>query len=107
MTLEGTRQALLDFLDEKVFLPAIDADPARYTDPGDRKLLKRVKKRVLTTRLRYLEEYKTAEEVKNNFFQDLDSTFGHDLATEMLLLKMQRFEDVQKDFVGLCVSLGV
>lgn len=107
MTSAAKRRVLLKFLDERVFMPAIYADPQSYTEPGDRALLKSVKKRVLRTRLRYLERYEAAEDVKSNFLQDLDSAFGHDLATDMLFLKMQRFEDVQNDFLKLCASLGV
>ena len=107
MTAIDFRQKLLDFLDEKVFLPAINGDPANYTATGDRRLLESVKRRVTTTRLKYLAEYQTAERVKSNFFLDLDSPFGQTLAGDMLMLKLRRFEDVQKDFVNLCTKFGV
>jgi hypothetical protein len=107
MTATDPRQALLDFLDQKVFLPAISADPANYATTGDRRLLESVRKRVTTTRLKYQTEYKTATDVKLNFFQDLDSPFGQALAGDMFLLKLKRFEDMQKDFTNLCETLGV
>jgi len=107
VTATDPRQALLDLLDNKVFSPAIHADPTIYTTTSQRRLLESVKKRVTTTRLKYQTEYLTAAQVKANFFQDLDSPFGHDLARDMWTLKLQRFEDIQTDFVGLCRKLGV
>jgi hypothetical protein len=107
MTTDAKRDALLDFLDERVFIPAIDADPASYSDMGDRKLLASVKKRVERTRVRYQHHYATPAEVRANFLKDLDSTFGQDLATDMWSLKLRRFEDIKPPFLNLCAELGV
>ena len=104
---EDKRRALLDFLDEQVFLPAINADPALYGDSGDRKVLASVRKRVHKTRTQYQQQYATAAEVRANFLMDLDSKFGQDLATDMWCLKLQRFEDVRQKFFNLCATLGV
>lgn len=107
MTLEGKRQALLEFLDENVFLPAIDAAITGYADAGNRKLLASVKKRVQRTRLRYQEQYSTAAEVQANFLKDLDSKFGQDLSADMWQLKLQRFENVRSEFLALCSKLVI
>ncbi len=107
MKTQGDRQALLDFLDKEVFSPAIGADVASYSDAGDRKLLASVKKRVERTRLRYLEQYATAAEVRANFLKDLDSKFGQDLAADMWRLKLQRFENVRSQFLALRSKVGV
>jgi len=100
------RKALLDFLDEKVFLPAANADCQRY-EAQDRKLLSRVQHSVFGTRSRYYEEYTTAERVKANFRSDLSSAFGQSLAADMYFLKLPAFEDVKHEFFDLCRLHGI
>lgn len=95
------RKALLDFLDEQVFLPAANADRRRY-NARDRTLLLRAQHSVRGTRLKYYEEYTTAERVKANFRSDLSSSFGQKLAADMYLLKLARFEDVKDECFDLC-----
>jgi len=107
MTPDAKRDALLDFLDKQVFLPAMDAEIAGYTDAGDRELLANVKKRVQRTRLRYHGQYATAAGVRTNFLKDLDSKFGQDLAADMWQLKLKRFETVRNKFIDLCSKLGI
>jgi hypothetical protein len=100
-------EILLDFLDSRVFTPTAGADPGKYASAEDRKLLKSVKKRVAETRTRYLGSYATARDVKVNFAQDLQSKPGQALASDMLVLKLKRFEDVRQEFADLCQKLGV
>jgi hypothetical protein len=106
MTPDAKRDALLNFLDVQVFLPALNTGLAVYADAGDRKLLANVKKRVERSRVRY-QQYGTATEVAANFLKDLDSKFGRDLSADMWSLKVQRFEDIKKPFLSLCSKLGV
>jgi hypothetical protein len=56
--------------------------------------------------MRY-QEYPTASEIAANFLKDLDSKFGQDLAADMLILKLRRFEDIKQPFLSLCAQLGV
>jgi hypothetical protein len=100
-------EALLDFLDARVFTPTASADPLRYADVGDRKLLKSVQRRVHETRVRYFGTYATAVEVKANFAQDLNSKPGQALANDMYLLKLSRFEDIREEFSALCKKNGL
>jgi len=99
--------ALLEFLDARVFKPTASADPLGYADAGDRKLLKSMQRRVHETRVRYFGTYTTAAEVKSNFAQDLNSKPGQELANDMYLLKLTRFEDVQREFLALCKKNGL
>ena len=100
-------EILLDFLDLQVFTPTASADPLQYSSAEDRKLLRFVKKRVAETRTRYLGGYTTPRDVKVNFTQDLNSKPGQALASEMLQLKLTRFEDIRYEFSDLCQKLGV
>ena len=100
------REALLSFLDDRVFLPALSADPDSYAEE-QRKMLSRVQNSVRGTRLKYHEEYTTAARIKTNFRSDLGSTFGQNLAADMFFLRLTRFEDVKDEFVDLCREYGV
>jgi hypothetical protein len=62
---------------------------------------------VSSTRIRYYEEYTSAEKVKANFGSDLSSAFGRSLATDMYLLGLTRFENVRDEFLSLCREHGV
>jgi hypothetical protein len=62
----GARKELLDFLGERVFLPAATADRARY-NAQDGRLLLRVQHSAFGTRSRYYEEYKTAIRSRRTF----------------------------------------
>src|SRR5438045_4734650 len=101
MAAQSNREQLLRFLDEKIFQPALTASPLSYTSADDRKLLKSVQRRVQESRTRYLADYTAAADIKVNFVQDLNSKAGQALATDMWLLKLVRFEDIQAAFVSL------
>lgn len=97
----------MGFLDERVFQPALSAQPLAYQVSSDRQLLKSVRKRVHESRVRYFADYPGACDVKANFLLDLQSQAGHALATDMWMLKLARFEDVRADFLTLCARLGI
>lgn len=107
MSTTNARQRLLEFLDERVFQPTLTADPLAYVTAEDRKLLRSVQKRVHETRVRYFADYSNAGQVKANFIQDLNSKPGQQLAADMWVLKLTRFEDVRPEFLALCKQLGL
>ena len=107
MPQQSAREQLLRFLDDRVFQPALTAQPAAHTTTTDRKLLKSVQKRVRESRTRYLADYPSAGDVKANFTQDLSSKPGQALAADMWLLHLTRFEDIRTDFLALCAQLGL
>ena|SRR5438132_1284423 len=104
---QSSREQLLRFLDDRVFQPALSAQPREYSSADDRTLLKSVQKRVHESKVRYLADYTTASDVKANFVQDLHSKPGQALASDMWILKLPRFEDVRSDFLALCATLGL
>jgi len=100
------REHLLEFLDSGVFLPTLNAQSSAYADASERKLLKGVQRRVLRSKVRYF-AYLTAADIKKNFMADLSSMPGQELASDMWLLKLPRFEDVRGTFLALCRQLDV
>jgi len=107
MLQQSAREQLLRFLDDRVFQPALAAQPLAYSTADEKKLLKSVQKRVHESRTRYVADYASAADVKANFAQDLHSKPGQALASDMWQLKLTRFEDVQPAFFALCQQLGV
>jgi hypothetical protein len=107
MPQQSAREELLRFLDERVFQPALAAQPLAYSTADEMKLLKTVQKRVHESRTRYIADYASAADVKANFVQDLHSKPGQALASDMWQLKLTRFEDVQPAFLALCQRLGI
>ena len=107
MPQQTAREQLLRFLDDRVFRPALAAQPLAYGIADERRLLKSVQKRVHESRTRYVADYPSAGDVKANFVQDLHSKPGQALASDMWQLKLARFEDVSPAFFALCLQLGV
>jgi hypothetical protein len=107
MSQQSAHEQLVRFLDQRVFQPALAAQPAAYSTVDEKKLLKSVQKRVHESRTRYIADYASATDVKANFVQDLHSKPGHALASDMWQLKLTRFEDVHVDFLALCQQLGI
>jgi|ERR1700724_3626122 hypothetical protein len=107
MPQQTPREQLLRFLDDRVFQPTLTAQPLAYASTEDRKLLKSLQKRVHECKVRYLADYATANDVKANFGQDINSKSGQALASDMWILKLPRFEDVRSDFLALCTKLGL
>jgi hypothetical protein len=104
---KDAKQQLIEFLDARVFQPALSIDPLDVASAEDRKLLKSVQTRVRESRVRYIADYPHAIDIKSNFLQDLNSKPGQALANDMWLLKLTRFEDVRADFLSLCKQLGL
>ena len=107
MVQQPPREQLLRFLDDRVFQPALTAQPLAYASTEDRKLLRIVQKRIHESKVRYVADYATARDVKTNFVQDLNSKPGQALASDMWMLKLPCFEDVRSDFLALCTKLGL
>ncbi len=107
MPQQSAREQLFRFLDDRVFQPALAAQPLAYSTADERRLLKSVQKRVHESRTRYVADYPSAADVKANFVQDLHSKPGQALASDMWQLKLARFEDVQPAFFVLCQQLGI
>lgn len=99
------KQALLGFLNNNVFQPALECHGGDYA-ASEPKLLRSVLKRVQTTQSRY-GTYGTAAEVRDNFFSDLHSEAGKKMSSDMAALRMKTFEEVELGFRNLCQELGV
>jgi hypothetical protein len=107
MPQQSAREQLLRFLDDRVFQPALTAEPVAYTTSAERNLLKSVQRRVHESRTRYLTDYPSAGDVMDNFDQDLSAKPSQALAADMWLLHLTRFEDIRSDFLALCAQLGL
>ncbi|MFH1230054.1 MAG: hypothetical protein V1709_01015 [Planctomycetota bacterium] len=86
-----TKQALIDFLEEKVFRPA---ENHPMTD-------KTIKKKVQCTRMR-LNQYRDWETVEKYFWSAMASDAGKDSYRRLHRIGATAFEDVIEEFKRLC-----
>jgi hypothetical protein len=98
------KRQLLNFLDEKVFRPVLDAPSRKGPDAV---FFREAQSKVRRTWYRYPERYLTAIDLKRAFISDLQSPIGQQLAVMLHWLGLPRFEDVREDFLELCRKLGV
>src|SRR5690348_10226141 len=73
----------------------------RLHDTGDMAAEIPIKNPSSSKTLKYWEEYTSAERVRANFLSDVASPFGQDLAADMFMLGLTRFEDVKSEFLDL------
>ena len=100
------REELLDLLDKKVFEPVLNASPERYSKASDKELLKNVQDTMRTTYRRYHEKYISADEVADNFKNDLSSGVSQHIQAEVKQLGLPTFDDVKDEMFRLEDRLG-
>ncbi len=95
------RKRLLDYLDEKGFLPIL-----KYSGiPKDQETFNQVYQSVKNTRVRYYTNYPSPEAIRSNFISDLHSKPGKELAHKLKWLGFQTFEDIKDDFLKFYETL--
>jgi hypothetical protein len=99
------KEALLDFLDKKVFEPVLEAIPELYSSERDRRRLQAVKEDVKEEWTRFHCNFLTAEEIKNQYFRELYFEGQEKLGKELEDLELPRFRELRSEFVELCKLL--
>jgi hypothetical protein len=101
------RQQLLELIDRKVFNPILNASLDDYTDEKRRALLQDLQQTTRRTKQRYHEFYKTAQEVRDNYRDDLSSSAAEKAQRQSRTLHMPTLDDIKDDFERLADRLGV
>lgn len=107
MAASNAKEKLVDFLDRKAFEPVLKASPDAYESEGDRRKLEHVQRATRGERERYHEQYDSAEEVRDNFRDDLNSGPAKEVHRELRDLGLPTLNDVSDDFDRLCREVGV
>jgi hypothetical protein len=89
--MKATKEQLITFLEEKVFLPAENHPQATET----------IKRKVRATRMR-LNNLTSPEKVEEFFWNAMASDNGIDSYTKIKGIGAKTFEDVRAEFKALC-----
>ena len=103
---QNAREKLLHFLDEQAFDPILRASPERYSG-NVRDKLEHVKGATDRTKQRYHYDYTSAEEIRDRFRDDLNSSAAQRVQRELEQLGLPTLHDVEDEFEDLCQDLGV
>ena len=106
MAEQNAREKLLDFLDKKAFEPVLNADPKDYPE-SQRSKLKDVQSTTRSTQKRYHESYQSAQEVVDNFRDDLSSDSAHKVQAQLRDLDLPTLDSVEGAFKKLADDLNV
>jgi hypothetical protein len=103
---QNAREKLLQFLDEEAFDPILRASPDRYSGNARDKLA-HVISATERTKQRYHHDYRSAEEVRDRFRDDLSAAAAQRVQRELARLGLPTLHDVEDEFEGLCRDSGV
>jgi hypothetical protein len=99
------KEALLDFLDKKVFDPVLEAIPEQYSSEYDQKMLFVVQEKVKGERKFFHSTVLTALEIKNQYFRELYFEGKGETGKVLEDLELPRFLQLREQFVDLCKGL--
>ena|SRR5579875_1189440 len=95
----ANKQELLHFLDQRVFIPILNASVNGHSDADQRKL-QDVQDRTRSERERF-HHYSSAREIVDNYKRDLHSKTAHRVNRELDALQLPTLPSVKDDFLQL------
>ncbi|MBE0476195.1 MAG: hypothetical protein IBX62_03745 [Coriobacteriia bacterium] len=100
------REELLRYLDHNAFDPVVDADPDDFR-PEEREMLEDVRRAADSTKRRYHEAFRSAEELRDGYRRDVRADAHRAIRGELRQLGLPTLPDVRKGFEKLADRLGV
>lgn len=97
---EKVRQ-LIDFLDQKVFNPIMEATPELYSSEREQKMLEYVKKFTSTEIEHFHRKENSPEQIRDMFFRELYYETSGVLGKDREDLELPRFLEIREQFIGL------
>jgi hypothetical protein len=94
-------QALIDFLDQKVFNPIMEARPELYSSEREQKMLDYVKKFTSTEIEYFHKKDNSPEQIKEMFFRELYYETSGVLGKDREDLELPRFLEIRDQFLNL------
>ena len=106
MKAEEQRKKLLDFIDKKAFDVILTTSPDKFKDK-DRETFEGILKKTENEKQKFHGKYKTAEEVKKNFLQNVRSKPAQKLDKDLEHLGLPTLPQLKDEFMDLCKKLEV
>jgi hypothetical protein len=107
MAQEDAKEKLVEFLDEKVFDPVLQASEGDFPSSTEKEKLRDVQQSTESGKHRFHEEYRSAEDVKDNYLSDLSSDTGERVSREAQDLGLPTLPEFRDEFMKLCDKLDV
>lgn len=103
---DDKRKQLLDFIDNKVFNPVLEANPGKYSDE-DKKKLEDIQRKTKNEQKQFHNDYTTAKDVKDGYLSDVRSEAAQKINKELSHLKLPTLPQHKDEFTKLCDKIGV
>jgi hypothetical protein len=94
-------KSLIDFLDQKVFNPIMEARPELYSSEREQKMLEYVKKFTSTEIDHFHRKDNSPEQILDMFFRELYYETSGILGKDREDLELPRFLEIRDEFMGL------
>jgi hypothetical protein len=94
-------KTLIDFLDQKVFNPIMEARPELYSSEREQRMLEYVKKFTSTEIDHFHRKNNSPEQILDMFFRELYYETSGILGKDREDLELPRFLEIREEFMGL------
>lgn len=101
------RELLLDFVDQKIFNPVLNARPEQYSSERDRRILKHVKESVSIGKKRFHIRSKNAIQVRENYIREMYYETNGEIGKKLEDLELPRFIQLRSQFENFCEKLNI
>lgn len=106
MSEDGNRKKLVEFIDKKAFDPILKTPPDRFSGK-DREKFEHVREKTENEKKKFHNDYKTADEVKANYLQNVRSSAARKVNKDLKHLGLPTLPQYKEEFMALCDRLGV
>lgn len=106
-TSKDKRKKLLDFIDKKAFDPVLKAKDKKSYSEKEKEKLEDIKRKTKNEKEQFHKDFKTAEEVKDNYLGNLRSSAAKKVYKELEHMGLPTMADYKEDFLKLCEKLEV
>jgi hypothetical protein len=103
----GTIKQLLDFLDKKAFNPILNKSEDDFKSEIEKRNFHHVRRSTQSEKERFHTRYHSAEEIKSNYLDDLNSSAAKKIDPIIESLGLPSLPQFRDEFIQLCNSLGV
>lgn len=104
-TKKDAKDELVQFIDKNAFDVTIKTSPDKFKGK-DRESFEDIKRKTQNEKEKF-HHYKTAEDVRKNFLQNVHYEPAHKLDKELKKLKLPTLPDLKNEFEQLCDKLEV
>lgn len=101
------KDRLLNLLDHRAFEPVLRKSADDYDSDAQRDKLSAVQGATRRERDRYYNDYSSAEDIVDNFHDDLHSEEARDVERDLRALELPALRDIQGEFDKLAEELGI